>query len=383
MVRPSVAPPVEVGPAPTPLPGLVGFTRALGTAGVAVDAHRVEAYLRAADCLDLVDPANLYWAGRLTLCTQPDDLPHYDDAFTAWFTPDGQLLPRMLVSRPKPVLLAGLTNQDAQPPSAAEAGQEPDLKVAASDLEVLRHKDFRGMTGAEREHLRQLFARLTVRPPRRRALRYRPARRGQLDPRRTLRSLVENGGEPARLRRRARHHRPRKLVLLIDVSGSMSPYADALLRFAHVLSRGFGPTAEVFTLGTRLTRVSRQLRQRDPEQALALAARAVPDYAGGTRLGDGLRVFLDRWGQRGAARRAVVVVFSDGWERGDPALLGEQLVRLSRLAHAVFWVNPHAGNPDYRPVQSGISVALPHLRRLLAGHSLAAMETLLREIRDA
>jgi uncharacterized protein with von Willebrand factor type A (vWA) domain len=161
----------------------------------------------------------------------------------------------------------------------------------------------------------------------------------------------------------------------------MSPYADALLRFAHVVARRM--PAEVFTLGTRLTRVSRQLRQRDPEIALAAAARAVPDFAGGTRLGDTVRAFLDRWGQRGVARQAVVVLFSDGWERGDPGLLGEQMARLRRLAHAVFWVNPHAGRAGYQPVQSGIVVAQRHVTRLLAGHSMETLEQLLVEVRRA
>ena len=163
----------------------------------------------------------------------------------------------------------------------------------------------------------------------------------------------------------------------------MSPYADALLRFAHVLTRRAPASVEVFTLGTRLTRVSRQLRQRDPERAMLAAGSAVPDFAGGTRLGETLRAFLDRWGQRGIARRAVVTVFSDGWERGDTTLLGEQLARLRRLAHAVFWVNPHAGRAGYAPVQSGIVAALPHIDRLLAGHTLATLERLLGEIADA
>ncbi|MGH3431548.1 MAG: VWA domain-containing protein, partial [Thermocrispum sp.] len=140
---------------------------------------------------------------------------------------------------------------------------------------------------------------------------------------------------------------------------------------------------EAFTLGTRLTRVTRELRLRDPEHAMAAAAKAVPDYAGGTRLGETLRAFLDRWGQRGAARSAIVVLFSDGWERGDPALLGEQVARLRRLAHAVLWVNPHAAKDGYLPVQSGIAAALPHVDRLLAGHSLATLDELLQVMRDA
>jgi uncharacterized protein with von Willebrand factor type A (vWA) domain len=163
----------------------------------------------------------------------------------------------------------------------------------------------------------------------------------------------------------------------------MTPYADALLRFAHAVVRAAPASTEVFTVGTRLTRLSRQLRKRDPQEALIAASRAVPDFAGGTRLGETVRVFLDRWGQRGLARRATVVLFSDGWERGDASLLGEQLARLRRLAHRVLWVNPHAGREGYAPVQSGIAAALPHVDRLLAGHSLATLEELLTEVRRA
>jgi len=173
------------------------------------------------------------------------------------------------------------------------------------------------------------------------------------------------------------------VVLLLDVSGSMSPYADALLRFAHVVARANPAGTEVFSLGTRMTRLSRAIRARDPELALAAAGRTVPDWAGGTRLGETLRAFLDRWGRRGLARGAVVVIFSDGWERGEPALLAEQMAQLKRLAHVVIWVNPHAGAQGYLPVQSGIAAALPFIDRLLAGHSLATLQDLLDEIRRA
>jgi uncharacterized protein with von Willebrand factor type A (vWA) domain len=171
--------------------------------------------------------------------------------------------------------------------------------------------------------------------------------------------------------------------MLVDVSGSMEPYADALLRFAHVVTRRSPTAVETFTLGTRLTRVTRELRQRDADHALHAAGKAIPDWSGGTRLGEALRAFVDRWGQRGAARSAVVVVFSDGWERGEPTLLGEQMARLKRLAHAVIWVNPHAGKDGYAPVQGGIVAALPSLDCLLAGHSLATLEELLTVMRDA
>ena len=165
--------------------------------------------------------------------------------------------------------------------------------------------------------------------------------------------------------------RPRRVVLLVDVSGSMSAYADALLRLAHRFVSAGGPV-EVFTLGTRLTRVTPALRHRDAERALVAAGATVPDWSGGTRLGETLRAFLDRWGQRGLARGAVVVVFSDGWERGDAALLGEQAARLQRLAHEVVWVNPHRGRAGYEPIQGGVVAVLPHVDDFVAGHSLAA-----------
>jgi len=362
------------------LPGLVGFAAALRAAGLPCDAQRVQAYLGAVGELDVSDPSQLYWAGRLTLCAEPDDLPRYDDAFTAWFTATPPAQRRTRAEPPKTtVTMAMLTDAGV----TTEQRETTELKVAASDTEVLRHRDISQLTAREREHLRELMATLHLTPPLRRSMRLRRHRTGRLDPARILRAMRAAGGEPVRLAYRDRKDRPRRVVLLLDISGSMTPYADALLRFAHAVVRAAPATTEVFTIGTRLTRLSRQLRKRDPQEALIAASRAVPDFAGGTRLGETIRVFLDRWGQRGLARRATVVLFSDGWERGDASLLGEQLARLRRLAHRVLWVNPHAGRAGYAPVQSGIVAALPHVDRLLAGHSLATLEELLTEVRRA
>ena len=194
---------------------------------------------------------------------------------------------------------------------------------------------------------------------------------------------MRSGGELTRLQWRDRRVRPRKLVILGDVSGSMAPYSDAILRFGHAAVRRNPVSTEVFTLGTRLIRVTRELRLRDPERALVAAGQAVPDWSGGTRLGESLRVFLDRWGRRGMARGSVVVVFSDGWERGDPALLGEQMARLQRIAHRVVWVNPHRGKSGYEPVQQGVVAALPHCDDFVAGHSLATFAELAEVISRA
>jgi hypothetical protein len=304
-------------------------------------------------------------------------------AFRAWFGRDPSERGRISDQRrPPPSALASL-RPDGEGDDGDEA-ETPVLRVSASASEVLRHRDLGELSASEREHLRRLLALLRVGMPMRTSRRRRPARRGPADPARTLRAALRNHGELRELRHAGPSIRPRKVVLLIDVSGSMAPYADTLMRFAHVLVRRAGSgSVEVFTIGTRLTRITRELRHRDPELALSAAGRAIPDWSGGTRLGDVLGAFVERWGRRGVARRAVVVVFSDGWERGEPDELGVQMGRLRRLAHRVIWVNPHAGKEGYAPVQGGIVAVLPHLDHLLAGHSLATLERLLEVMADA
>ncbi|WP_093415469.1 vWA domain-containing protein [Saccharopolyspora flava] len=350
--------------------GLVGFARALRHSGMAVGPNRVQSFLSAVEQVGVDERENVYWAGRLTLCSEPDDVPRYDAAFATWFSTDPMPVEQPGQPVARQAKIAALTAEGAD----GEGEGDNPLAAAASDAEVLRNRDVTELSAAERDHLRRMLAVLRPDPPTRPALRREPGKRGALSPRATLRAMLRSGGEPVRLPRQRRSRRARRVVLLIDVSGSMSPYADALLRFAHVVVRRSPASTEVFTLGTRMTRVTRQLRQRDAESALQAASRAVPDFSGGTRLGDTLRVFLDRWGQRGMARGSVVVLFSDGWERGDASDLAEQMRRLRRLARGVIWANPHAGHDGYQPVQSGIVAALPHVDRMVAGHSLRSLE---------
>jgi uncharacterized protein with von Willebrand factor type A (vWA) domain len=363
---------------------LVGFARTLRHAGVDASAERVQAMLAATDALGVADPRATYWAGRLTLCAEPDDLPIYDAAFAAYF---GGLSPARGLPLPvHPVLPRVSAPFAAGPPPGqhAEDDASPEvLAVAASPVETLRHRDVTGLTGRERAEVRRLLALLAPGAAPRRTRRRRPAGRGEVDPHRTVREALRRGGEPVRLERRRRRTRPRRLVLLLDVSGSMTPYADALLRFAHAAVRRRPTLTEVFTVGTRLTRVTRGLRHRDPDAALRAAGAAIPDWHGGTRLADTVGAFLDRWGRRGTARGAVVVIFSDGWERGDPAALAERLHHLSRLAFRLVWVNPHRGKPGYAPLAGGMAAALPHLDEFVAGHSLAALEHLVEVIARA
>jgi uncharacterized protein with von Willebrand factor type A (vWA) domain len=200
-------------------------------------------------------------------------------------------------------------------------------------------------------------------------------RRGHPDLRRTVRRAMRSGGEPLRRAFLEPAERPRRLVLLCDVSGSMEPYARALMRFAHaaVVAR---QRVEVFALGTRLTRITRELSSRDPDAALRSAAGVVADWSGGTRLGDGLRRFNDEWGVRGMARGAVVVILSDGWDRGDPEQLAEQMARLARVAHRIVWVNPLKASPGYAPLARGMAAALPYVDDFVEGHSLESLERL-------
>ena len=353
---------------------LVGLASTLRGMGVQASTDRVHAAVQALAELDPMRTADVYWAGRLTLCGSPDELARYDTAFSAYFGDrPGAVVRRQRLTTTQLQLVAEPGDSGASGEGDAEAAP---VVAAASTVEQLRHRDVTTMDAAEREHLRRLLAAMRLPGERRVTRRLRPSLRGQVDGGRTLRAWLAAGGEPAPLRHRAPGTRPRRVVLLVDVSGSMEGYADALLRFAHAAShRGSGPT-EVFALGTRLTRITREMALRDPDAALTAVATALVDAGGGTRLGELLKQFLDQWGQRGTARGAVVVLMSDGWERGDATLLGEQVARLHRLSHRVVWSNPRKAAPGYAPLAAGMAAALPHVDDFVEGHSLAALEHL-------
>ncbi|MGL5819954.1 MAG: vWA domain-containing protein [Phycicoccus sp.] len=364
--------PIAVPAARPPTELLLGFARTLRAAGVHVTADRERTYLEAVAAVGLGNEHAVYHAGRATLCASPADLERYDHVFVAWFSGV------RAGTKPREPLVRDVTraslSDDGHGAGADSAGSDA-VRAQASSTEVLRHRDVASLDRHERERLAALFAALRPRAPQRRAHRPVAARRGAVDARRTLRATLRRMGEPGDIARYRRSTRSRRVVLLVDVSGSMSAYADALVRLAHAYCRSGVPT-EAFTLGTRLTHVTRPLRQPDPDRAIVAAGEAVPDWSGGTRLAEGLRAFLDRWGRRGMARGAVVVVFSDGWERDDVAALGEQMRRLRAVAHRVVWVNPHRGKAGYEPVQGGIMAVLPHVDDFVAGHSMAAFEEL-------
>ena len=347
---------------------VVGLARTLRAAGVDAGPERAHAMVVALDRLDAAERRDVYWAGRLTLCGSADDIARYDRVFAAYFGDR----PGALVRRPSaPATQLRLVSVDAEGPGSQDDAEGSAAPASASRVEILRHRDIASLPASDRRHLARLLAVFALPGEHRLTRRTTPERTGDLDRRRTLQRLLRTGGEPVVLARRDRRLRPRRVVLLVDVSGSMSAYADALLRFAHAAShRGRGPATEVFTIGTRLTRVTRELAHRDPDVSMRTIADAVPDWSGGTRLGDLAKEFLDVWGQR-------------GWERGDPTLLGEQMARLHRLAHRVVWSNPRAGRPGFTPVAAGMAAALPHVDVFVSGHSLAALEHLAEVVAGA
>ncbi|MCW2615443.1 MAG: hypothetical protein JWN08_2437 [Frankiales bacterium] len=357
---------------------LVGLAGTLRGMGVAASTDRVHAAVSALSELDPNRRSDVYWAGRLTMCGSPDDLRRYDAAFEAYFGDrPGAIVRRQRLMKRELRLVA-----EPGEGSGEEGGEQASesMSAAASAVEQLRHRDVSAMTPDEKEHLRRLLSALRLPGEKRPTRRLRPSLRGRVDGGRTLRAWLAAGGEPAQLRRRSPASRPRRVVLLVDVSGSMESYAEALLRFAHAASRRGAPT-EVFAMGTRLTRLTREMSLRDPDTAMAAVAETLVDAGGGTRLGDLLKQFLDQWGQRGTARGAVVVLLSDGWERGDATLLGEQMARLHRLAHRVVWSNPRKAAPGYEPLAAGMAAALPHVDDFVEGHSLAALEHLAAVVR--
>jgi uncharacterized protein with von Willebrand factor type A (vWA) domain len=361
---------------------LLAFARALRAGGVQVTQDRAHDFLEAAALLGADDPAAVRAAGRSTLCAGPDDLARFDQVFEAFFDV------RHGLPRPRPAVQSSAESSVSPLPlddgDGGDDVEHPDdlVRAAASTTEVLRHRDVASLSAGEKQRLAAMFAALRPRPPLRRTGRHRRWHSGRIDAPRTLRSSLRRMGEPAEIAWRRQARKPRRVVLLVDVSGSMSSYADALLRLAHRLTQGMG-NVETFTIGTRVTHVSRAMCVHDPERALVVAGETVPDWSGGTRLGETLRFFLDRWGQRGMARGAVVVVFSDGWERGDASVLAEQMARLSRIAHRVVWVNPHRGKEGYEAVQTGVLAVLPYCSDFVAGHSLATYAELVEVLADA
>jgi len=361
----------------------VAFARLLRSAGLVVPIGSVLGFAEGIEAVGLDERSAVYWTGRATLLRRPEDIATYDRAFEIFWDHRRPWKTLVIEEPPLEVQLAIDSDEDeadtGQP--EAEPSDRPTIQLRFSAAEVLRRKDFAHYSADELHEAHALMAdlRLAGVPRRSRRLVKSPRGGARPDLRRTIRAALRAGGEPIERAWRDPGRKLRRLVLLLDVSGSMEPYARALVRFVHAAVAG-RQKVEAFTLGTRLTRVTREMNSRDPDKAMAQTADRVADWSGGTRLGEGLRRFNDEWGVRGMARGAIVVILSDGWDRGDPEVLGAQMERLHRVAYKIVWVNPLKVTPGYAPLARGMAAALPHIDEFVEGHSVDAMEELARVI---
>jgi uncharacterized protein len=365
---------------------LVTFGRILREAGLEVGPGRLQDALRGLDAVDLADRDQVFYALQCTLVSRHDDLPVFAAAFAAFWERD----PRRPDARGPD---AGVTVAATQPNvvashavgDAADEDQEDDElhSAAAAQDELLRRKDFAHMTPDELRRVRRLMDDLASLQPLRLSRRLSASHAGTLDLRRTLQLAMRSDGIPLERAWRSRKHVPRKLVVLADVSGSMEPYARALVMFLQALASRDGAArhVEVFAFGTRLTRLTPHLAGRDPDAALARAGAAMLDWGGGTRIGESLSTYNRIYGRRGLTRGAAVVIASDGWERGDLSLLDNELTVIARQAERLIWVNPLKGHTGFEPLAGGMQIALRHADDFLEGHNLAALEALADALR--
>ncbi len=356
------------------------FASLLRGAGLVIALRRVMTFTEALRLLGVDSREGVYWAGRSTLVGSSAAIDIYDRAFAVFWEQRSSNALAQQELPPISLTLATDTDEEDDHRAATDDSEQiegPILRVRYSEVETLRHKDFATCSDAELAELYELMPSLRFNVPTRRSRRQVASskRSGRPDLRRTIRQALTTGGEPIRRKFQTSDRRARRVVMLLDVSGSMEPYSRALVRFAHAAIL-WHAHVEVFTIGTRLTRVTRELSSRDPDASIKAASGAVADWSGGTRLGATLREFNDRWGIRGHGRGAIVVIVSDGWDRGDPDELEEQMKRLHRVTHRLIWVNPLKHTDGYAPLARGMAAALPHTDDFIEGYSFDSLENL-------
>lgn len=363
---------------------LVDFCGELRSEGLPLGSGELLTYCAATAALNPGDLLDLYWAGRSSLITKHTQIPTYDRVFRRFFLGYDPRVPERLRKTWEPSQIENesvIEIPATEPSTPGHDEEEAKLGLNASDIELWRHKSFPACTDEELTALRRIINRMRLIPPRRRTRRTRPSSSvDRPDLRRTVRMTMRQHGEPAELFWRERKRKLRPLVLILDVSGSMAEYSRNLLQFAYSARRA-STRVEVFCFGTRLTRITPALERRRPDEALDRAARSVFDWEGGTRIGESIESFVKQWGRRGMSRGSIVVICSDGLDRGDPAVLERAMERLSLLSHRIVWVNPHVGSEtDYQPTTLGMMVAEPYIDLIMSGRDLAGLEELAERI---
>ena len=373
---------------------VVALAARLRTRDVSVGPGRVESAVRALDAVDARSIDDAYWATRCCLISRYEDIEAFDEAFAEFW--GGRNSPGMNIERPMPAgnstaeapVTGEGSTQSVLGPDSDQPGDDEGSGDEASDsigtrfstIERLRSMEFKDWSREDLAEAQGYLERIARDLPMKTSRRMRSAHRGRtIDRRATMRRAMRTEGHPLELLARERREKPRKLCFVIDVSGSMESYARPLIAFSQAVSR-VSNDVEVFSLGTRLTRLTSFLGERDPTVALERATAAVPDWAGGTRIGENLRTLNSDWGRRGATRGAVVVIYSDGWERGGVDVLADEMARLKRNSHSIVWVNPLAGEFGYQPLAAGMAAAMPHIDAFLPGHDLGSLEAVVETI---
>ena len=365
---------------------LVEFGDELRNAGVVVGTNDTMTYVEAVSLINPADLIDVYWAGRGTLVNRKDQIPVYNRIFQKFFldveaAADSELKSMM---RATTALSATLEVPSPDPGQGEESKEEEaQLGYMASGAQVWRNKAFAACTDQELATIRRIVSDIRLTPPRRRTRRTLSSKNGpRFDPRRMALETMRSHGDPIKLFKQQRRLRIRPLVFILDVSGSMSDYSRNLLQFAYSARRA-ADKVEVFCFGTRLTRITKSLDRRKPDDALNLAAATVFDWDGGTRIGESLNQFIKRWGRRGLSRGSIVVICSDGLDRGDPAPLESSMEKLSRLCHRIVWMNPHKGDEaNFKPNSLGMMVADPFIDEIYSGHNLASLEQFAENLRQ-
>ncbi len=362
---------------------LLAFGRLLRQFGVKVDPPQMLDLLQALEHVQIGQREDVYYACRSLLVRRREDLPVFDEAWEFFWAslrqgrPGGMALPDTSVKelRIPRRLQREQHKQRPHPDQPVQEQIDVEVQMSYSQREEFRQKDFAHFTADEVDAARALIAQLQFRVALRRIRRFVPGRGRRIDARRTLRSMLRSGGEVVTLLRKERKHKQRPLVVLCDISGSMDRYSRLLIQFVHTISAGLRDV-ETFVFGTRLTRITRMLAHKDIDEAVDAVGATVVDWGGGTRIGDAIREFNFRWGRRVLGRGAVVLLISDGWDRGDPSLLEHEIARLQLTTHRLIWLNPLLGMPGYQPLTRGMQAALPHVDDFLPVHNLHSLEQL-------
>ena len=356
--------------------GLLGLVELLRTAGLSVPVGNLVSFVEAVGIAG-GDLRSIYWCGRATLTHSPMDIELYDRVYRHWILGTEIGLTEMVASVPESLVVDDDEVADEEQPESADVETDDSTVLRFSRTETLRSMDFAELDSEERSEVDRLIADMRLNAMTRWSRRRRPSKRatGVPDLRRTVRESLRTGGEPINRRTLQRTRVARRVVIIADISGSMASYSRSLIRYAHAAVSARSQV-EAFALGTRLTRLTRELDTRDPDKALQRASDSVADWSGGTRLGEGLRQFNDEWGTKGMARGSIVVILSDGWDRGEPEQLAIEMARLSRVAHRIIWVNPLKASDGYAPLARGMAAALPYVDEFIEGHSLASLDRL-------